>query len=98
MIGGAFSSGQDNPFSRGAGEGADAGKDYQGGWIVSEKKPEYDEIFMKLNPINGKVKGSEAKKVRCCDRKAAGFKWSSIVKVANSSPPEFAYLTLQCAC
>jgi len=61
--GGAFDSSTDNPFTNKWGEGANAGIDYEGEWIVANKKPEYDEIFMKLNPMNGKIKGSEAKKV-----------------------------------
>ncbi|XP_076815595.1 EH domain-containing protein 3-like isoform X2 [Clavelina lepadiformis] len=60
--GGAFSAAKDNPFSNAFGVGVNAGSDFDGEWIVSDKKPEYDEMFMKLNPTNGKVKGSEAKK------------------------------------
>ena len=66
FVGGAFSIGrEDNPFNIKWGKGAQAGADYlsQGGWIVAEKKHIYDEVFMQLNPINGKVSGSEAKKV-----------------------------------
>ncbi|XP_002131017.2 EH domain-containing protein 3 [Ciona intestinalis] len=60
--GGAFSTGADNPFNNKWGEGVNAGSDYDTEWIVAKKKPEYDEVFMKLSPCNGKVKGSEAKK------------------------------------
>uniref|UniRef100_H2Y410 Uncharacterized protein n=1 Tax=Ciona savignyi TaxID=51511 RepID=H2Y410_CIOSA len=60
--GGAFTVGSDNPFNNKWGEGINAGSDFDTDWIVGKKKPEYDEIFMKLSPCNGKVKGSEAKK------------------------------------
>lgn len=39
--------------------GIDGGEE----WIVEDDKPKYDEIFQTLKPVNGKVKGSEAKKV-----------------------------------
>ncbi|CAK8671212.1 unnamed protein product [Clavelina lepadiformis] len=60
--GGAFFTSKDNPFSNTFGVGVNAGSDCDGEWIVSEKKSAYDEVFMKLNPADGKVKGSEAKK------------------------------------
>jgi len=66
FLGGAFSVGrEDNPFNVHWGKGAQAGSDYlaRGGRIISEKKHVYDEVFMQLNPVNGKVSGSEAKKV-----------------------------------
>merc|ERR1719219_3214305 len=31
-------------------------------WIVNDKKPEYDQIFNTLHPVNNKISGSEAKK------------------------------------
>ena len=30
-------------------------------WIVQKDKPKYDEIFMQLNPSNGKISGASAK-------------------------------------
>uniref|UniRef100_H2Y411 Uncharacterized protein n=1 Tax=Ciona savignyi TaxID=51511 RepID=H2Y411_CIOSA len=51
-----------SPMGLSWGEGINAGSDFDTDWIVGKKKPEYDEIFMKLSPCNGKVKGSEAKK------------------------------------
>uniref|UniRef100_H2Y412 Dynamin-type G domain-containing protein n=1 Tax=Ciona savignyi TaxID=51511 RepID=H2Y412_CIOSA len=62
LCSGAFTVGSDNPFNNKWGEGINAGSDFDTDWIVGKKKPEYDEIFMKLSPCNGKVKGSEAKK------------------------------------
>jgi len=64
--GGVFSDNGANPFSNKWGEGINAGTDYGsvsgGTWIIDDKKAEYDRKFMALNPINGKVNGTEAKK------------------------------------
>lgn len=64
VLGGAFhTENVNNPFHQDWGKGANAGCDYHDEWIVAEKKPIYDEIFLKLGPVNGKLYGSEAKKV-----------------------------------
>jgi len=60
--GGAFGQADANPFSKEFGEGAMAGSDVAGSWIVYERKAEYDEIFQTCNPIDDKISGSEAKK------------------------------------
>lgn len=65
--GGVFNDGAVNPFSNKWGEGVMQGMDYGNGtagntWIIDEKKPEYDRIFVTLNPVNGKITGTEAKK------------------------------------
>lgn len=60
--GGAFGQADANPFSKEFGEGAMAGADDDGQWIVDERKPEYDEIFQTCSPRDGKVSGSNAKK------------------------------------
>jgi len=65
--GGVFNDGTVNPFSNKWGEGVMAGMDYGTGhegktWIVDEKKATYDEMFIKLSPMNGKINGTEAKK------------------------------------
>ncbi|KAF4083854.1 hypothetical protein AMELA_G00122090 [Ameiurus melas] len=61
VMGGAFEGSEDGPFGHGYGEGVSAGADTED-WIVSRDKPQYDEIFYTLMPINGKVTGVSAKK------------------------------------
>lgn len=61
VMGGAFQGSEDGPFGHGYGEGISAGADTED-WIVSRDKPQYDEIFYTLMPINGKVTGVNAKK------------------------------------
>jgi len=59
--GGAMANLKDNPFGAGGyGEGAMEGVD-EAEWIVQKDKPKYDEIFMQLNPSNGKISGASAK-------------------------------------
>lgn len=58
--GGAFEAYNDSPFGFGCGEGADAGKG-EHEWIVGQEKYKYDEVFTKLNPVNGKITGAAAK-------------------------------------
>lgn len=57
---GAFGGSENSPFSIGSGEGVDAGRD-EPEWIVNKDKPEYDEVFCKLNPVDGKITGAAAK-------------------------------------
>ena len=58
--GGAFEGYTESPFGFGRGEGADAGKG-EHEWIVNQEKYKYDEVFEKLNPVNGKITGAAAK-------------------------------------
>ncbi|GFS11729.1 EH domain-containing protein 1-like [Elysia marginata] len=58
--GGAFEGYTESPFGVGRGEGADAGRG-EHEWVVEAKKYEYDEVFSKLNPVNGKISGAAAK-------------------------------------
>lgn len=58
--GGAFEGYVESPFGFGRGEGADAGKG-EHEWIVTQDRYKYDEVFEKLNPVNGKVTGAAAK-------------------------------------
>ena len=58
--GGAFEGYTESPFGFGRGEGADAGKG-EHEWIVTQDRYKYDEVFEKLNPVNGKVSGAAAK-------------------------------------
>lgn len=57
--GGAFEGVEDqvSPFGYGRGEGVDAGHG-DPEWICSKEKPQYDQIFNSLNPIDGKVTGA----------------------------------------
>ncbi|CAH2095023.1 unnamed protein product [Euphydryas editha] len=59
---GAFEGVEDqvSPFGYGRGEGVDAGHG-DPEWICSKEKPQYDQIFQSLNPIDGKVTGAAAK-------------------------------------
>lgn len=58
--GGAFEAYNESPFGFGRGEGADAGKG-EHEWIVGQEKYKYDDVFDKLNPVNGKITGAAAK-------------------------------------
>ena len=58
--GGAFEGYTESPFGVGRGEGADAGRG-ELEWVVEAKKYEYDDVFSKLNPVNGKISGAAAK-------------------------------------
>ena len=58
--GGAFEAYNESPFGFGRGEGADAGKG-EIEWIVNQERYKADEVFEKLNPVNGKVSGAAAK-------------------------------------
>ena len=58
--GGAFEGYTESPFGFGRGEGTDAGKG-EHEWIVNQERYKYDEIFEKLNPVNGKISGAAAK-------------------------------------
>lgn len=58
--GGAFEGYTESPFGIGRGEGVDAGRG-EHEWVVSHEKYEYDEVFNKLNPVNGKITGAAAK-------------------------------------
>ncbi|VDP48162.1 unnamed protein product [Soboliphyme baturini] len=57
--GGAFMN-DESPFGFGRGEGVDAGFD-EPQWIVYKEKYKYDEMFDKLNPVDGKLSGAVAK-------------------------------------
>ncbi|MBN3281924.1 EHD1 protein, partial [Polyodon spathula] len=59
--GGAFEGTANGPFGHGYGEGAGEGIDEME-WVVAKDKPNYDEIFYTLSPVNGKVSGASAKK------------------------------------
>ncbi|KAK6466429.1 EH domain-containing protein 1 [Huso huso] len=59
--GGAFEGTANGPFGHGYGEGAGEGID-EAEWVVGKDKPNYDEIFYTLSPVNGKVSGASAKK------------------------------------
>lgn len=64
VTGGAFtvSHAINNPFSQGACEGTDIGKDAEH-WIVLDHKSEYDKVFQTLQPTeSGKVTGAKAKR------------------------------------
>lgn len=58
--GGAFDGPEESIFGFGRGEGADEGA-FDPNWVVARDKPQYDEIFKKLNPHDGKVSGAQAK-------------------------------------
>jgi len=58
--GGAFEAYNESPFGFGRGEGADAGKG-EHEWIVNQERYKFDEVFTKLNPVDGKVSGAAAK-------------------------------------
>lgn len=57
--GGAFEGVEDkvSPFGYGRGEGADAGHG-ETDWICSKEKPNTDNVFRSLNPVDGKVTGA----------------------------------------
>lgn len=58
--GGAFDGMEKSPFGFGRGEGADAGSlDCE--WIVGKERFKTDDIFNRLNPIDGKITGAAAK-------------------------------------
>lgn len=60
--GGAFDSIKESPFGFLRGEGIDEGSmEPANVWIVDKDKPKYDEIFEKLNPMDGKITGASAK-------------------------------------
>lgn len=64
VTGGAFTvtHATNNPFSQGACEGTDLGKDSDH-WIVLDHKSEYDKLFVSLVPTeSGKVTGAKAKR------------------------------------
>lgn len=64
VTGGAFSVSHatNNPFSQGACEGTDIGKDSEH-WIVLDFKAEYDKMFQALQPSeSGKITGVKAKR------------------------------------
>lgn len=58
--GGAFEGYTESPFGIGRGEGVDKGRG-EPEWVVSQEKYEYDDLFQKLNPVNGKITGAAAK-------------------------------------
>ena len=58
--GGAFEGYTESPFGIGRGEGVDAGRG-EVEWEPGKEKYEYDDLFQKLNPINGKITGAAAK-------------------------------------
>lgn len=71
MTGGVFGSGaaqaagfgepsKHDPFTVGHGEGVEAGADSHE-WIVMEHKKEFDQIFKRLGPANGKLSGSQVR-------------------------------------
>jgi EH domain-containing protein 1 len=58
--GGAFDGVGESPFGVGKGEGVDKGRGEEE-WVVSQDRYKYDEMFQRLNPINGKITGAAAK-------------------------------------
>ncbi|XP_013406368.1 EH domain-containing protein 3 [Lingula anatina] len=58
--GGAFEAYNESPFGIGRGEGADAGRGEEE-WIVNKERHDYDDVFQRLGPINGKITGAAAK-------------------------------------
>ena len=60
--GGAFEGYSDSPFGYGRGEGADQGRGEKE-WIVAQERYDYDDVFDTLNPIDGKITGSNAKEM-----------------------------------
>ncbi|CAL8086801.1 unnamed protein product [Calicophoron daubneyi] len=57
--GGAFDS-QDTPFSYQASEGINQGL-FDNEWVVEKDRAKADEIFLTLNPVNGKISGESAR-------------------------------------
>ncbi|KAA0197056.1 EH domain-containing protein 3 [Fasciolopsis buskii] len=57
--GGAFDS-QHTPFSYQASEGINQGM-FESDWIVGREKDKTDQIFLTLNPVNGKISGESAR-------------------------------------
>eukprot|EP00096_Caligus_rogercresseyi_P000116 TRINITY_DN1030_c1_g1_i2.p1 TRINITY_DN1030_c1_g1~~TRINITY_DN1030_c1_g1_i2.p1 ORF type:complete len:539 (+),score=195.15 TRINITY_DN1030_c1_g1_i2:294-1910(+) len=62
IIGGAFDGVMDTatPFMYKGGEGINAGVG-ENDWIIEKDRHKYDEIFEKLEPVDGKITGSAAK-------------------------------------
>ena len=58
--GGAFDGFNESPFGVGIGEGVDRGRG-EHEWVVAQEKYEYDDVFEKLHPVNGKITGAAAK-------------------------------------
>lgn len=58
--GGAFEVEENSPFAFGRGEGVDAGS-FETNWVCEKEKPEYDKLFNKLSPSDGKISGATAK-------------------------------------
>lgn len=62
LQGGAFDNIDQSPFGFKRGEGIDEGSMDPGHmWVVEKDKPQYDEIFNTLGPVDGKISGSAAK-------------------------------------
>ena len=59
--GGAFNDYIGSPFSINCGEGVDKGKN-DSDWIVSRDRSKYEDIFLGLQPIDGKITGMTARK------------------------------------
>ncbi|XP_069118598.1 EH domain-containing protein 3-like [Argopecten irradians] len=58
--GGAFDTMSESVFGYGRGEGIDEGRG-DPEWVVNQEKYKYDEVFDKLNPVDGKITGASAK-------------------------------------
>lgn len=58
--GGAFMGVSECPFGVGVGEGADKGRG-ETEWVVEQDQDDYDRMFAKLCPIDGKITGAAAK-------------------------------------
>ncbi|CAH8838225.1 unnamed protein product [Trichobilharzia szidati] len=59
VTGGAFDT-SGTPFSFHAGEGFEEGR-FENDWIVNRFRQPWDEIFLKLNPVDGKISGEAAR-------------------------------------
>lgn len=58
--GGAFEGYNESPFGVGKGEGFDRGHGDKD-WVVGRERYKYDEMFDRLNPVDGKITGAAAK-------------------------------------
>ncbi|CAH8496615.1 unnamed protein product [Heterobilharzia americana] len=59
VTGGAFDT-SGTPFSFHAGEGFEEGR-FENDWIVNRCRQQWDEDFLKLNPVDGKISGEAAR-------------------------------------
>ena len=59
--GGVFQGQGESPFGFGRGEGVDEGRGERE-WVVEKERYKYDEMFERLDPIDGKITGAAAKR------------------------------------